>query len=90
MKTAVDDPTTSALPSDDLFDIDEFACMTIGKKLSGYRCTSAAHEIPEGEKAKHFALKLAILSVAAAMSNRRAAKTMKEAVTSLTTTLRFM
>src|SRR6476646_3575403 len=35
-------PKTMALPADDLFDVDEFLCMAMAKKLSGYSAPAAA------------------------------------------------
>lgn len=54
---------TMALPSDELFDVDEFLCMLLGKRLSGYRDNKPAGLPPEYDIGQYLTIRIAVASV---------------------------
>src|SRR5882672_7891459 len=63
MKSQINLSTTTALPSDGLFDIDEFACMTMARRLSGYTASYSLRPVPEREKSSYLTYKIAVASI---------------------------
>src|SRR5581483_864512 len=54
---------TTALPSDELFDVDEFACMAMAKELSHYKVSPLAHLSSNREKELQLLFKIAVASI---------------------------
>jgi hypothetical protein len=55
--------TTTALPKGELFGIDEFACVAMAQRISGYTRLRSLDEICESEKSRQLALKIAVVSI---------------------------